>query len=216
MRLIALILSLFLSIARDGVEPPPAAPTVRLVCLVVDLDGDGLRLGDRRRPVLFDADGDGERETVQWTAPAERDGFLWLDADADRALDPDELLGSRLATPDGPSRRGGWRSLADLDRPDAGGDGDGRFTPLDRAWSDVWLWIDSDHDGRAAGHELYRLEDWCIGALGLDFAEGLKVDGGLNLETAWATVGAGASSCAGTVGSAVVTEVHLPLLRDAA
>jgi hypothetical protein len=206
--LVALSLALVMA-----ATPPASASTVRMVCLVVDLEGDGLRLGDRHYPVPFDVDGDGLREKVQWTAEEQREGFLWLDADRDGAMRSDELLGRRLATPDGPSRQAGWRALADLDSAGAGGDGDGQLTATDRAWADLRLWIDYNHDGDPDRVELYRLEDWRIESFALDFEEGLKVDGGLNLETAWASVAvrprSGSSSSAG---AGVVTEVHLPLL----
>jgi hypothetical protein len=202
-----------LALACAAFAVPAAASTVRMVCLVVDLEGDGLRLGDRHYPVPFDVDGDGLRERVQWTAQEQREGFLWLDANHDAALQPEELLGRRLATPDGPSRQAGWRALADLDLPAAGGDGDAHLTPADRAWSDLRLWIDYDHDGDAARGELYRLEDWRIESFALDFAEGLKIDGGLNLETAWASVTVRPrSGSSGAAVAGVVTEVHLPLL----
>jgi hypothetical protein len=201
-----------LAVAAAAVQPASAS-TVRMVCLVVDLEGDGLRLGDRHYPVPFDVDGDGLRETVQWTAEEQREGFLWLDANHDGAMQSDELLGRRLATPDGPSRHAGWRALADLDSASAGGDGDGQLTATDRAWADLRLWIDYNHDGDPDRPELYRLEDWRIESFALDFEEGLKVDGGLNLETAWASVSvrprSGSSS---SPGAGVVTEVHLPLL----
>jgi hypothetical protein len=160
---------------------PAAATTVRMVCLVVDLEGDGLRLGDRNVTVPFDVDGDGLRERVQWTVEEQREGFLWLDANKDDAMQPDELVGRRLATPDGPSRQAGWRALADLDLESAGGDGDGQLTAADRAWSDLRLWIDYNHDGDADRAELYKLEDWRIESFALDFAQGLKMDGGMNL-----------------------------------
>jgi hypothetical protein len=191
-----LIAGLALALVCTALQPA-AASTVRMVCLVVDLEGDGLRLGDRHYPVPFDVDGDGLRERVQWTAEEQREGFL----------------GRRLATPDGPSRQAGWRALADLDSASAGGDGDGQLTATDRAWPDLRLWIDYNHDGDPDRPELDRLEDWRIESFALDFAEGLKVDGGLNLETAWASVTArpraGSSS---NPGPGVVTEVHLPLL----
>ena len=159
-----------------------------MVCLMVDLEGDGLRLGDHHFAVPFDVDGDGLREQVQWTVVEQREGFLWLDANRDDAMQSDELVGRRLATPDGPSRQAGWRALADLDLESAGGDGDGQLTASDRAWSDLRLWIDYNHDGDPDRAELYKLEDWRIESFALDFAEGLKIDGGLNLETAWASV----------------------------
>jgi hypothetical protein len=191
---------------------PASGSTVRMVCLVVDLDGDGLNLGDKHYPVRFDVDGDGLRERVQWTAQEQREAFLWLDANHDRALQTDELVGRRLATPDGPSRQAGWRALADLDLESAGGNGDGRLTKADRAWADLRLWIDYDHDGDASKGELYRLEDWRIESFALDFAEGLKVDGGLNLQTAWASVKVRPEAGSTQSGDGVVTEVHLPLL----
>ena len=111
----ARLLSIALALLAVATQPALAS-TVRMVCLVVDLEGDGLRLGDRHYPVPFDVDGDGLRETVQWTAEEQREGFLWLDANHDGAMQSDELLGRRLATPDGPSRQAGWRALA----PEAG------------------------------------------------------------------------------------------------
>jgi hypothetical protein len=191
----------------------PAAATTRMVCLVVDLEGDGLRLGDQHLGVRFDVDGDGLRERVQWTIEEQREGFLWLDANRDDAMQPDELVGRRLATPDGPSQKAGWRALADLDLESAGGDGDGQLTASDRAWSDLRLWIDYNHDGDPDRAELYKLEDWRIESFALDFAQGLKIDGGLNLETAWAAVSVRPRSGAPTAATARrVTEVHLPLL----
>jgi hypothetical protein len=191
---------------------PAAASTVRMVCLVVDLEGDGLRLGDRNYPVPFDADGDGLRESLQWTASEQREGFLWLDANHDGSMQSGELLGRRLASPDAPSHQAGWRALAELDLPSAGGDGDGHLTAADRAWADLRLWIDYNHDGDPDRGELYRLEDWRIESFALDFTEGLKIDGGLNLETAWASVTVRPRSGSGSSAPGVVTEVHLPLL----
>jgi hypothetical protein len=203
-----------------AIGAPASASKVRMVCLVVDLEGDGLRLGDKEFPVDFDVDGDGLQERVQWTAEEQREAFLWLDANHDHNLQPGELVGRRLATPEGPSRKAGWRALADLDSKSAGGNGDGRLTKADRAWSDLRLWIDYDHDADPSKGELYRLEDWRIESFQLDFAEGLKVDGGLNLETAWAGItvrpaaGAEKETAGGKSagGKGVVTEVHLPLL----
>ena len=61
--------------------------------------------------------------------------------------------------------------------------------------------------------ELYRLEDWRIESFALDFAQGLKMDGGMNLETAWASVTVRPRSGGAPAKSArKVTEVHLPLL----
>ena len=205
--------ALGLAVAVVAAVQPAAATTVRMVCLVVDLEGDGLQLGDRHFGVQFDVDGDGLQERVQWTVEEQREGFLWLDANKDDAMQPGELLGRRLATPDGPSRQAGWRALADLDLESAGGDGDGQLTAADRAWSDLHLWIDYDHDGDPDRAELYRLEDWRIESFALDFAQGLKMDGGMNLETAWASVSVRPRSNGSTAKSASkVTEVHLPLL----
>jgi hypothetical protein len=149
---------------------------------------------------------------VQWTAPRQHEGFLWLDDDLDRSLEPLELLGRRLATPEAPAREAGWRALRDLDRPAAGGDGDGLVTRADDAWAKLGLWIDFDHDAHPGPGELYRLEDWCIDVIELDFAEGLMVDGGLNLRTAWAEAAARETTCpVAGARATVVTEVHFPL-----
>jgi hypothetical protein len=198
--------------AMAGAATPASADAVRLVCLVIDLDGDGVRLGDRDYAVRFDVDGDGVPERVQWTAKKQREAFLWSDADGDGALSAGELLGMSLSTPVGRSGRVGWRALADLDRPSAGGNGDARLDATDAAWRDLRLWLDLDHDGVAGPSELQRLEEWRIAALDLRFQEGLLVDAGMNLHTAWGGVTVLRESSKAR--PAKVTEVHLPVVGE--
>ncbi len=112
--------------STDGHEPAPGSPMrsaagavgaaallagLALACARAPARGgehraDGLPGGRSRGrrpaprrpplPVPFDVDGDGLRERVQWTAQEQREGFLWLDANHDDAMQSDELLGRRL------------------------------------------------------------------------------------------------------------------------
>ena len=147
--------------------------------LIIDLEGDGLHLTDAAYPVRFDVDGRGVPEALTWTAHLRNDGFLWWDEDADGAVDGGaELLGSAF-------RLGGetvtaFSPLARWDRPEAGGNDDGAFSPLDAAWSRLRVWIDRDHDGAAGPDEVQGLDGWGIERIRLEVHTGGRLDGNLN------------------------------------
>jgi len=129
----------------------PVDPTVCHNCgnngpepLILDLDGDGIALSGPEDPVTFDIDGDGVPDLTTWTARGSDDAFLYLDTDHDRFVDGGgELFGSVTG-------RHSFEALQKLDWPENGGNDDGIIDHHDRAWARLRLWIDRDHDGRAA------------------------------------------------------------------
>lgn len=187
----ATLLACLVAAATSWAALPPfagdlAADRVRAgELLVLDLDGDGLFLSDRYTPVRFDLDGDGAPETTSWTAAGRSEGFLWLDVDGDGKVGgATELVGSALRLPGHEPLADAFAALAELDRPARGGNGDGRLTAADRAWNELRVWVDRDHDGVAGPGETSSLTAWAIVELPTRGEEKRRVDGGLNLHRA--------------------------------
>ncbi|WP_183142275.1 calcium-binding protein [Pseudomonas cichorii] len=120
--------------------------------LVLDLNGDGVRLTDYLgAPVLFDADNDGgSLEETGWVSP--EDGIVVVDANANGKIDNisetlSEYFGG-VAGKDGNAGEkrfsNGFTALASLDS-----NADGVFDNRDDAWSSVKVWVDANHDGKS-------------------------------------------------------------------
>ena len=120
--------------------------------LVLDLNGDGVRLTDYLgAPVLFDADNDGgSLEETGWVSP--EDGIVVVDSNANGKIDNisetlSEYFGG-VAGKDGNAGEkrfsNGFTALASLDS-----NADGVFDNRDDAWSSVKVWVDTNHDGKS-------------------------------------------------------------------
>lgn len=120
--------------------------------LVLDLNGDGVRLSDYLwAPVLFDIDNDGgSLEQTGWASP--EDGMVVADLDGNGIIDDiSEILSEYFggaAGQDGEAGekryRDGFAALRAMDD-----DGDGIFDGRDAGWSGVQVWIDANHDGKS-------------------------------------------------------------------
>lgn len=141
--------------------------------LVVDLDGDGLALQTVPR-AAFDLLGTGEAQRVRWVGP--RDALLVIDRDGDgRVGSVHELFGD-VGRCGAERCRDGFAALAELDREEAGGNGDGVLDARDRSFGRLRLWLDAQGDGVTQPGELHALADHGIAELpltGAFAAEGL-------------------------------------------
>ena len=130
--------------------------------LVLDLNGDGVKLTDYgSSPVLFDADHDGN-DPGTGTAPLERtgwvdenDGIVVHDLNANGVVDGiHETLSEYYTGNQGaPGEAGekpfanGLAALASLDATQEGGNADGVFDASDAKYADLRIWVDANHDG---------------------------------------------------------------------
>jgi hypothetical protein len=136
--------------------------------LVLDLDGDGVRVSSPVRGVTFAIGERGARRTG-WTADSD-DGLLAIDHDGNGVIDSGrELLGDVSWTPDTLPERNGLLSLARYDAAALGGNGDGLIDARDAVFGALEVWRDRDLDGQTDQGELVSLADLAIESIALDY-----------------------------------------------
>jgi hypothetical protein len=169
--------------AQQCVDPPPAptgdpvgAPSPYPWCetpLVVDLDGDGLRLSGPRNAVSFDLTADGKPDRITWTDPDGNDGLLALDLNRNGRIDDGrELFGGQTLLPltGQAGSPHGFRPLADYDANALGGNENRMIDADDAVFSQLRVWVDRNHNGLSEPAELLGL--LAAGIHSIDFGYG--------------------------------------------
>ena len=144
--------------------------------IVIDLGNGTLRFTSASDGVLFDLDGDGQREALAWTEPGSADGFLVLDRNGNGTVDSGlELFGNFTAQPASP-KPNGFLALAVFDTAAQWGNGDGVISEQDRVFNDLRLWFDANHNGRSEPQELDTLETHGIVSIDLHYKSSRRRD----------------------------------------
>lgn len=144
--------------------------------VVVDVSGNGFDLTDAQGGVSFDIDKDGTQDHIAWTGAGSDDAWLVLDRNNNGTIDDgSELFGNVTSQPpsDAPN---GFLALAEYDKPENGGNGDGVISSQDAIFSQLRLWQDVNHNGVSESAELHPLTQSGVAKLELNYTESRKTD----------------------------------------
>ena len=128
--------------------------------LVIDLDGKGFDITDRKNGTHFDLNADGYAEKTDWTRT---DGLLALDLNGNGKIDDgSELFGDHTKLADGSLATDGFAALSRYDA-----NGDGLIDARDEIFSQLRIWCDADGDGQSGNGELVSLAEAGVSSISL-------------------------------------------------
>lgn len=143
--------------------------------IVVDVQGVGFHFTSAHGGVLFDITGNGHPVQIAWTDPHFQNAFLALPGPDGLIHNGKQLFGNFTPQPSSPNPNG-FIALAQYDKPENGGNGDGIIDRNDEVFSRLRLWIDENHDGICQPAELHKLPDLGISSLSLKYRESRRLD----------------------------------------
>ncbi|HXA86142.1 MAG TPA: hypothetical protein VNZ47_13760 [Candidatus Dormibacteraeota bacterium] len=144
--------------------------------LIVDVTGEGFQLTNTAGGVVFDIRADRRPLRIPWTTGS-TNAFLVLDRNGNGMVDDgSELFGNVTPQPIGNVWPNGFLALAQYDKPENGGNGDGVIDSRDAVFSSLRLWVDANHDGISQPTELHMLPELGVFSISLDYSLSRRTD----------------------------------------
>lgn len=144
--------------------------------ILIDVDGSGFHLTSASDGVWFDFYNRGTTIRISWTARGSTNAWLVLDRNGNGRIDDGQELFGNLTPQPVSNEPNGFLALAEFDRPEGGGNGDGWIDPRDSVFRSLRLWQDLNHDGISQQTELHTLSAYSVMRLNLDYRESRRTD----------------------------------------
>ena len=145
---------------------------------MLDTLGNGIKLSNAQDGVRFNVINNRSMR-LAWTTPNSDDAWLTLDRNGNGSVDGgEELFGNATPQPVPPPgvEKNGYLALAEYDKSQNGGNGDGVISPSDAIFASLRLWQDTNHNGLSEPAELHTLSEFGLETLELDYRESKRVD----------------------------------------
>lgn len=144
--------------------------------ILIDVDRSGFPMTNADNGVDFDLLAFGYTQRWSWTALGSTNAFLVLDRNGNGTIDNgEELFGDITPQPDS-LYKNGFLALAEYDKGENGGDGNGKVNQNDTIFSQLRLWQDINHNGVSESTELSTLPALGLRTIDLDYKESRRTD----------------------------------------